>query len=297
VLITADMASHTLPLPAARRLNPIHVAVVFRRLASITQAANQAQAEADPAAAPAGPTAECLELVHQLQGQLKQQRCNGYAPRGLANIMAALAKQQCLPDMELLPMLLDSFCSQLYDAVPEDIANVLWSAAQLTIAYGPSPVPAASGSKAGQGYREAEAVLAAAAASAPAAEQDTPAADEHMAAAAAAVGLPAETEVEAGETSGGVAAALSAGQAVAAAAAAGCSMASASSEGGACAAEAEQATGSVGDAADAAGAEQQPQGQGEEQQQEQLAQEQQQQQPLAKVRPPPLLHDPLACSR
>jgi hypothetical protein len=148
-----------------RRLNPIHVAAIFRRLASIVQSANQAHTASAAAAAPAGASASCQQLVRQLQGQLKQQHCMGHGPRGLANILAALAKLQCSPDFEMLQMLLQGFCSQLYDAVPEDIANVLWGAAQLTISYGASPAPGAAGAAAvGHSFRDGAVAAAAAAA-------------------------------------------------------------------------------------------------------------------------------------
>eukprot|EP00775_Hariotina_reticulata_P009297 gene9297-9462_t len=53
-------------------------------------------------------------------------------PRGVANIVWALAKLQCAPDAELHSLLLNQFCRQLDEAVPQDISNVLWGVAKLT---------------------------------------------------------------------------------------------------------------------------------------------------------------------
>ncbi|WIA14689.1 hypothetical protein OEZ85_003187 [Tetradesmus obliquus] len=135
-------------------LNPIHVAAIFRKLASMCQppnpatdpAAAAAAAAAVPAVAAAAAAARvspeaCEALLRQLQQQIKQQRCIGHGPRGIANILAAMAKLQCAPDTELLPMLLECFCSQAARAVPQDVANVLWSVAQITLAFGASIRP------------------------------------------------------------------------------------------------------------------------------------------------------------
>jgi hypothetical protein len=139
------------PCPC-RLLNPIHVAAIFRKLASICQPPNPTAPHAAAAvglapgaaaaAAVGGASLEvCADLLQYLQQQIKQQRCIGHGPRGLANILAAIAKLQCTPDSEMLPMLLDSFCSQIAEAVPQDIANVLWSVAQITMAFGVGSVP------------------------------------------------------------------------------------------------------------------------------------------------------------
>jgi hypothetical protein len=149
-------------------LNPIHVAAIFRKLASICQPPNptyNAAAAAAPLAAGV-PAEACEALLQHLQQQIKQQRCMGHGPRGLANILAAIAKLQCVPDVELLPMLLDSFCCQIAGAVPQDVANVLWSVAQITLAYGvgSAPLVSSSSSSALQEAQGAAAVVAAGAA-------------------------------------------------------------------------------------------------------------------------------------
>ncbi|WIA34867.1 hypothetical protein OEZ86_013162 [Tetradesmus obliquus] len=166
-------------------LNPIHVAAIFRKLASMCQPPNPATDPAAAAAAAAVPAVAaaaaaarvspeaCEALLRQLQQQIKQQRCIGHGPRGIANILAAMAKLQCAPDTELLPMLLKCFCSQAARAVPQDVANVLWSVAQITLAFGVGSAPLAANGSSSSSSRTAQGVATAAAAAAAAAiDQD-----------------------------------------------------------------------------------------------------------------------------
>jgi hypothetical protein len=257
-----------------RRLNPIHVAAIFRRLASIIQAASQAQAATAAAAAPAGASAACQQIVRQLQGQLKQQHCIGHGPRGLANILAALAKLRCAPDFEMLQMLLQGFCSQLYDAVPEDIANVLWGAAQLTISYSASPAPGAAGANAaGTSFRDGAAAAASDV-------QQEGAAAEATDAASLSAGLGAAAEVHAGalQADVGLREQAAAGDAPSAA-----GLCTEATEAAACVQQALPA--SSGSAADTGTYAQRPED-------IDITQQQQQQQQI-KSRPPPLFTDPV----
>jgi hypothetical protein len=72
------------------------------------------------------------DLLLQLLAHMRGQGCEDYSPRGLANIIWALARLQYAPDAELRAMLVASFCNQLGEAVPQDISNVLWGVAKLT---------------------------------------------------------------------------------------------------------------------------------------------------------------------
>lgn len=139
-----------LTLILCRTLNPIHVAAILTKLAniskkspsqSLTQLQQAAAAGAKPASAYALKAMQARQaLVVQLQQRLKMQNCHGHCPRGLANIVWALAKLQCNPDLDLIKMLLGNFCRQLAVAVPQDIANILWGVAQLTRDYGISAI-------------------------------------------------------------------------------------------------------------------------------------------------------------
>eukprot|EP00878_Enallax_costatus_P004973 GHUV01005229.1.p1 GENE.GHUV01005229.1~~GHUV01005229.1.p1 ORF type:complete len:460 (+),score=166.93 GHUV01005229.1:319-1698(+) len=128
----------------ADTINQIHIAAILTKLANISKKAPQ-----QPAAVPASASACASEyplrsatsrdkLLQQLQQQLLRQGCCGHGPRGLANIVWALAKLQCNPDPALLQLLVRNFYLQLPAAVPQDVANVLWGVAQLTHDYGTS---------------------------------------------------------------------------------------------------------------------------------------------------------------
>jgi hypothetical protein len=114
-----------------RHVNAIHVAAILTRLANISKAAQQPSLQPQHGATAA--------LVHELCKQLKASRCRGHSARGLANILWALGKMPCVPDAVLVHMLLRSFMVQLPGAVPQDVANVLWGAAQLTRDHGLRP--------------------------------------------------------------------------------------------------------------------------------------------------------------
>jgi hypothetical protein len=129
-----------LPTCKHRKLNHIHIAGIFKKLASTSRPsrpdlnpAAETSAAADTAGA--GPAEACDQLLNQLQQLTKQQRCAGHGPRGIANILTAVAKLQPVLDVELLHMLLDSFCTQIAVATPQDIASVMWSVAQVTLAH------------------------------------------------------------------------------------------------------------------------------------------------------------------
>jgi hypothetical protein len=120
-------------------LNPIHIAAMITKLPKLDTSAH------NPAAVAAGSgesgwnlstgqvqQLQLRQLLQQLLLRLKAQGCGEYSPRGVANIVWALAKLQCAPDPELRCMLLDKFCSQLPTAVPQDISNVLWGVAKIT---------------------------------------------------------------------------------------------------------------------------------------------------------------------
>uniref|UniRef100_A0A383VW39 Uncharacterized protein n=1 Tax=Tetradesmus obliquus TaxID=3088 RepID=A0A383VW39_TETOB len=124
----------------SQNLNPIHVAAIFRKLAGTSRPSRPDHSTTAPgqpptSAASAGSTAASQQLLNQLQQLIKQQCCAGHGPRGIANILAAVAKLQQVPDVELLRMLLDSFCRQIEVASPQDGATVLRSAAQITLAH------------------------------------------------------------------------------------------------------------------------------------------------------------------
>ena len=114
-------------------LNPIHIAAMITKLPKL-EAQTQARS---PGTGPdwlvsASQQGQGRQLLQQLLMRLKAQGCDEYSPRGVANIIWALAKLQCPPDVELRHMLLDNFCAQLASAVPQDISNVLWGVAKLT---------------------------------------------------------------------------------------------------------------------------------------------------------------------
>lgn len=119
-------------------LNPIHIAAMITKLPKLDTSSTH-----NPAAAAGNEPAwnlgagqlqqlQLRQLLQQLLLRLKAQGCGEYSPRGVANIVWALAKLQCAPDPDLRCMLLDKFCSQLPTAVPQDISNVLWGVAKIT---------------------------------------------------------------------------------------------------------------------------------------------------------------------
>lgn len=118
-------------------LNPIHIAAMITKLPKLDASVHNA-ALAQGTDLPwilstaSAQQVQLRQLLQQLLLQLKVQGCGEYSPRGVANIVWALAKLQCSPDPELRCMLLDKFCSQLPTAVPQDISNVLWGVAKLT---------------------------------------------------------------------------------------------------------------------------------------------------------------------
>jgi hypothetical protein len=118
-------------------LNPIHIAAMLTKLANITKKGpNQVQPNSSSTTQPINmyilrAQQSRQQLLGQLMGTLKTQQCLGHCPRGLANIVWALAKLQAGPDGELLSMLLSGFFQQLSVAVPQDVANILWGCAQL----------------------------------------------------------------------------------------------------------------------------------------------------------------------
>jgi hypothetical protein len=123
-------------------LNPIHIAAILTKLANITKKGpNQVQPNSSSTTQPINmyilrAQQSRQQLLGQLMGTLKKQQCLGHCPRGLANIVWALAKLHAAPDGELLSMLLSGFFQQLSVAVPQDVANILWGCAQLTRDHG-----------------------------------------------------------------------------------------------------------------------------------------------------------------
>jgi hypothetical protein len=105
-------------LADAHRLNPIHMAAILTKLANISK--KQPSQGSKPTNVYAMRSVQIRQqLVQKLQHQLILQGCQGHCPRGLANIIWALAKLQCTPDLELVQMLLQGFCNQLPMAVPQ----------------------------------------------------------------------------------------------------------------------------------------------------------------------------------
>jgi DNA segregation ATPase FtsK/SpoIIIE-like protein len=113
-------------------LNPIHVAAIITKLPKLEAAAGAAQfalsrssvltGGGDPGASlvwlsPAAPASRAV--LARLLAQIKAHGAAEYGPRGLANIVWALAKLQHYPDPELREMLLDSFIMRLPSAVPQ----------------------------------------------------------------------------------------------------------------------------------------------------------------------------------
>lgn len=121
-------------------LNPIHVAAIITKLPKLDVSQQQTPAAMLPGseagwmlqAQASAQQLQLRQLLQQLLSRLKVQGCSDHSPRGVANIVWALAKLQCAPDAELRVMLLDRFCNQLSSAVPQDISNVLWGVAKLT---------------------------------------------------------------------------------------------------------------------------------------------------------------------
>lgn len=122
-------------------LNPIHIAAIITKLPKL----DAQQGQQPPAIGlstymgwgSAQQQQQLRQLLQQLLSRLKAQGCGDHSPRGVANIIWALAKLQCAPDPELHAMLLDSFCGQLSTAVPQDIGNILWGVAKLTKEHAP----------------------------------------------------------------------------------------------------------------------------------------------------------------
>jgi len=121
-------------------LNPIHIAAIITKLPKLdvtqdpTLAASPDMAWMLPASAQ---QQQLSQLLQELLSRLKAQGCSGHSPRGVANILWALAKLQCAPDAELRGLLLDRFCEELSSAVPQDISNLLWGVAKLTKEHAP----------------------------------------------------------------------------------------------------------------------------------------------------------------
>ncbi|WIA20778.1 hypothetical protein OEZ85_005141 [Tetradesmus obliquus] len=116
-------------------LNPIHIAAMITKLPKLDTSSTHNPAAAagnEPAWNLGAGQLQLRQLLQQLLLRLKAQGCGEYSPRGVANIVWALAKLQCAPDPDLRCMLLDKFCSQLPTAVPQDISNVLWGVAKIT---------------------------------------------------------------------------------------------------------------------------------------------------------------------
>lgn len=128
-------------------LNPIHVAAIITKLPKLDV---QGQPPAIGLSTDMGwgsaQQQQLRQLLQQLLSRLKAQGCSDHSPRGVANIIWALAKLQCAPDPELHAMLLDSFCGQLSTAVPQDISNILWGVAKLTKEHAPVLSTAATSS-------------------------------------------------------------------------------------------------------------------------------------------------------
>lgn len=118
-------------------LNPIHIAAIITKLPKLDGAVGSS---ADMGwLLPAAPAQQqqLRQLLQQLLSQLKAQGCKDHSPRGVANIVWALAKLQCAPDAELHALLLNQFCEQLSTAVPQDISNIMWGVAKLTKEHAP----------------------------------------------------------------------------------------------------------------------------------------------------------------
>jgi hypothetical protein len=119
-------------------LNPIHIAAMITKLPKLDTSAHNPSPAAGSSDMPWNLATgqvqqlQLRQLLQQLLLRLKAQGCGEYSPRGVANIVWALAKLQCAPDPDLRCMLLDKFCSQLPTAVPQDISNVLWGVAKIT---------------------------------------------------------------------------------------------------------------------------------------------------------------------
>lgn len=129
-------------------LNPIHVAAIITKLPKLdVQGQSPATAlSTDMGRGSAQQQQQLRQLLQQLLSRLKAQGCSDHSPRGVANIIWALAKLQCAPDPELHAMLLDNFCGQLNAAVPQDISNILWGVAKLTKEHAPVLSTAATSS-------------------------------------------------------------------------------------------------------------------------------------------------------
>lgn len=127
-------------------LNPIHIAAIITKLPKL-DAAGSSSADMGWNPTATSPQQLLLQLLSQLkaQSQLQPPGSGSHSPRGVANIVWALAKLQCAPDAELRTVLLDSFCAQLHSAVPQDISNVLWGVAKLTKERAPVLCTAAAG--------------------------------------------------------------------------------------------------------------------------------------------------------
>jgi hypothetical protein len=118
-------------------LNPIHVAAIITKLPKLDGAAGSSTDMGRLLPAAPAQQQQLGQLLQQLLSRLKAQGCKDHRPRGVANIVWALAKLQCAPDPELHAMLLDQFCEQLSTAVPQDISNVMWGVAKLTKEHAP----------------------------------------------------------------------------------------------------------------------------------------------------------------
>jgi hypothetical protein len=109
-------------------LNPIHVAAMITKLPKLEACVGVSHLGAAglelPPGAPGLPwlppsLSSSRELLAALLQKLRGQELSEYGPRGLANIVWALAKLQHYPDPELRALLLDTFIARLPQAVPQ----------------------------------------------------------------------------------------------------------------------------------------------------------------------------------
>lgn len=107
----------------ASSMNHIHVAAILTKLANISKKTLPQSVAVKTSAFALRSLQTRQRLIQQLQQQLRQNHCEGHCTRGLSNIVWALAKLQCSPDIELLRMLVQKFYSLLPSAVPQDVAN------------------------------------------------------------------------------------------------------------------------------------------------------------------------------
>jgi hypothetical protein len=113
-------------------LNPIHIAAIITKLPKLDGAGGSSTDMGWLLPTAPAQQQQLRQLLQHLLSRLKAQGCKDHSPRGVSNIVWALAKLQCAPDAELHAMLLDQFCEQVGTAVPQDISNIMWGVAKLT---------------------------------------------------------------------------------------------------------------------------------------------------------------------